>query len=95
MKSSIYKPSQNAVAFGHIAAEGIAAALFAADHGIRFEHLGRNIFESNACFIDRHIIELAELVEHGGRGKGLDDGAALAADFQQVIGQQTHRRATG
>ena len=82
------QPGQDAIALGNIATEGIAAALFAADHGIRFHHLRRDIFESHAGFIDRHIVEFAELVEHGGGGEGLDDGAALAAHFEQIKRQQ-------
>ena len=75
---------QDPIPLGDVAAEGIPAALLAADHGVRFHHLGSDVFEAYARFINRDIIELAQLVQHGRRGQGLDDRAALAADLQQI-----------
>src|SRR6266508_5374521 len=41
---------QNAIPLWNIATEGVPAALFTANHGICFQHLWRDVFESHACF---------------------------------------------
>ncbi len=79
---------QDAIPLGDVAAEGVAAAFLAADEGVGLDHLGSHIFETNPGLNDRDVIECAQFVEHGGGGKSLDDGAALAANLQQVISQQ-------
>ena len=79
---------QDAIPLRYVAAEGIAAALLAADQGVGFEHLWGDIFEADAGLVDRNVIEHSQFVEHGGGGDGLDDRAALAAHFEQVVSQQ-------
>ena len=79
---------QDAIPFGDIAAEGIAAAFLAADQGIGLEHLGGHVLEAHTGLVNRDIVDLPELVEHHGGGERLDDRAAQAAHLEQVIGQQ-------
>ena len=56
---------QNAIPFRHIATERITTTLFAADHRICFDHLGRYVLEAHAGLVHGHVVELAELIQHG------------------------------
>ncbi len=82
------QPGENPVAFGDIVAEGVAARFLAANQRVRLGHFRRDEFESHACLVDGYTVDLAEDVQHACRGQGFYDGAAQAADFQQVIRQQ-------
>src|SRR6266498_1574747 len=82
------KICQNAIPFWDVSAERVSATLFAADHGIRFHHLRRDVFESHTGLVNSHIIKFAELVEHGRCGKCLDDSTSFPPDFQQIKSQQ-------
>ncbi len=75
--------SQNSVALRDVAAEGIAAAFLAADEGVGLGHLRGNELEAHTCLMDRDAINFAQFVEHVGRGKGLHNVAAFAANFEQ------------
>jgi len=80
--------AQDTVALRHVPAEGIAAALLAADEAVVLHHCGRNVLEAHARVYDGHAVPFAELVEHGGRAERLDDGPALPAHLQQIHREQ-------
>ena len=71
-----------------MAAEGVAAALLAADEGVRLDHLRPQVLEADRRLVHRHVVQLAQPLHHPRRRQRLDDRPSLAAHLQQVVRQQ-------
>ena len=80
--------AQNAIALRDVAPEGVAAALLAADEAIHLQELGRDVLEAHAGLVDGDAVQLPQAVEHLRGRERLDDRAAFAAHFEEVVGQQ-------
>src|SRR4030042_1954794 len=82
------KSCEYAVAFGDMTAEAIAAAFLTANEGILLYHQRRYVFEAYRRLIHGNVEKLSQPVNHHGVAQGLDYGAALTADFQEVEDEQ-------
>ena len=79
---------EDAVAFGDVAAEAVAATFFAADQRIGLHHLRAEELEADLRLVHGHVVDLAEALHHGGRRDRLDDCAAFATNLEQIVREQ-------
>ena len=78
----------DAVFLGHMAADGEASRLLAADCDLVLVDELANVLEADRSLVERHLVEVGESVNQVGGGHTLGHAVAPAARLNQVVEQQ-------